>query len=101
MSEKNPKQNKKTSYNFAAATFSLMISERCHWSSLSEVYGNRTMDSERHLNKLGLTCLLALEFSEPPVKKKGSGINLTGTHCCEPGCLNVTLLIPVPKVQHK
>ena len=33
--------------------------------------------------------------------KTRSEINQTGTHCCELGCLNVTLLIPVPKVQEK
>lgn len=29
-------------------------------------------------------------------RKLKSEINQTGTHCCELGCLNVTLLIPVP-----
>ncbi len=63
------------------------------------------MDAEKHLKSvefklLGLTHLLAVGYGASR-KKKRSEINQTGTHCCELGCLNVTLLIPVPKVQEK
>lgn len=57
-------------------------------------------------SKPGLTRLLGERARErertgASRNKTRSEINQTGTHCCELGCLNVTLLIPVPKVQEK